>query len=217
MCRKARQSAHRDWPRFLPERLGASHQQCRPPSIAGVAQRVLIYGVTGSGKTTLAASLSERTGLPFHCIDDLTWEPGWVAVPSQEQRRRVAAICAQDSWIIDHGYNSWIDLVLARADLIVGLDYPRWRSLSRLIRRTLIRAIDHHEICNGNTESFRQVLSKDSIILWHFRSFANRRRYIREWQDDPEKPDVLRLTSPAATRRWLARQERAAQPTARAG
>jgi adenylate kinase family enzyme len=188
----------------------------QPRTIAGVAQRVLIYGVTGSGKTTLAARLSERTGLPFHCIDDLTWEPGWVPVPLVEQRRRVAAICAQDSWILDHGYSSWIDLVLARADLIVGLDYARWRSLSRLILRTASRAIDQRQICNGNTESFRQALSKNSIIVWHFRSFANKRRQIRKWQDDPEKPEVLRLTSPTATRRWLSRQRRAAQPMAEA-
>jgi adenylate kinase family enzyme len=198
-------TASNEWPR-----------QCRPLSIAGVAQRVLIYGVTGSGKTTLAARLSERTGLPFHCVDDLTWEPGWVPVPPEEQRRRIAAICAQDSWILDHGYSSWIDLVLARADLVVGLDYPRWRSLSRLVLRTLSRAIDHREICNGNAESFRQALSKNSIIVWHFQSFANKRRHIREWQDDPLKPELLRLTSPAATRRWIATQGRATQPMSRA-
>jgi adenylate kinase family enzyme len=181
-----------------------------------VSHRVLIYGVTGSGKTTLASRLSEQTGLPFRCVDDLTWEPGWVPVPPEEQRRRIAAICAQDSWILDHGYSSWIDLVLARADLIVGLDYPRWRSLSWLILRTLRRAIDQREICNGNTESFRQAFSKHSIIVWHFQSFANKRRRIAEWQNDPEKPEVLRLTSPAATRRWLAIQGQGTQPLGRA-
>jgi predicted kinase len=59
-----------------------------------MADRVLIYGVTGSGKTTMARQVAERTGLRWHSVDDLTWEPGWVSVPTDEQRRRIAEICA---------------------------------------------------------------------------------------------------------------------------
>lgn len=167
---------------------------------------MLIYGVTGSGKTTLAQQVAERTGLPFHSVDDLTWEPGWVEVPAAEQRRRIAVICAGERWILDSGYSKWLDLVLARADLIVALDYPRWRSLARLARRTLARSIDRRQICNGNTESLRQMLSRDSILLWHFRSFARKRARMRAWaaRAHPDGPAVIRLRTPAATRRWLA-------------
>jgi adenylate kinase family enzyme len=170
----------------------------------GVADRILIYGVTGSGKSTLAAEVAERTGLPWHPVDDLTWEPGWVAVPGDVQRERLAAICAGEQWVLDSAYSSWIDLVMARAELIVALDYPRWRSLSRLVRRTLRRNLDHRPICNGNTESLRQTFSRDSIIVWHFRSFAAKRDRMRAWAADPPGPGVVRLTSPAAARRWLA-------------
>jgi len=165
----------------------------------------MIYGVTGSGKTTLAAQISERTGLPWYPVDDMTWEPGWVAVPAQEQRGRIEAVCAKEQWILDHGYSSWLDLVLARVEVIVALDYPRWLSLGRLLRRTLLRNLDRRPICNGNTESFRQTFSRDSIIVWHFQSFARKCDRIREWESDPPVGvQVVRLTSPAATRRWLA-------------
>lgn len=163
-----------------------------------------MYGVTGSGKTTMAAEISERTGLPWHSVDDLTWEPGWVQVPVDEQRRRIAAICAGERWILDTAYGAWREIPLARTELIVALDYPRWVSLGRLLWRTLRRAVDGRPICNGNTESFRQAFSRDSIIGWHFSSFARKRARIRVWAVDPPVPAVVRLTSPRAARRWLA-------------
>ncbi len=169
--------------------------------------RIVVYGVTGSGKSTLAAALAARTGLPWHSIDDLTWERGWVPVSADEQRRRVAEICAGDRWIIDTAYSQWLDVPLARAEVIVALDYPRWLSLSRLVRRTVRRALDHQPVCNGNTESWRQVFSRDSIIVWHFRSFGRKRARIRSWSaTSPSKACVVHLTSPQAAARWLESQ-----------
>jgi adenylate kinase family enzyme len=166
-------------------------------------RRILIYGVTGSGKTTLAARLAAITGLPWHSVDELTWEPGWVEVPVEEQRRRIAAICAGEQWILDSAYGTWREIPLARAELIVGLDYPRWFSLQRLLRRTVARALDGRLICNGNRESLRQALSRDSIIWWHVTSFARKRRRIRRWSRDPAGPPVVRLTSARDTEAWL--------------
>jgi adenylate kinase family enzyme len=170
-----------------------------------VADRILVYGVTGTGKSTLAAQLAGRTGLPWHSVDDLTWEPGWTPVPEGKQRQRIAEICAGERWILDTAYGTWLDVPLARAQLIVGLDFPRWVSLGRLLWRTLWRMIDHNEICNGNTESLRQAFSRDSIVVWHFRSFARKRGRIRAWVVSPPgaAEQVVRLTSPRASRRWL--------------
>ena len=163
----------------------------------------MVYGVTGSGKTTIARQIAARTGLPWHEVDYLTWEPGWVIVPADEQRRRIAAICVGERWILDTAYGAWLEVPLERVELIVALDYPRWLSLWRLLRRTLLRNLDHKPICNGNTESLRQTFSRNSIILWHFQSFARKRDRIRAWEADESGFDVVRLTSPAAARRWL--------------
>ena len=107
-------------------------------------------------------------------------------------------------WVLDSAYSSWIDVVLDRVELIVALDYPRWRSLGRLIWRTLQRNLDHQTVCNGNTESLRQTFSRDSIVVWHFKSFARKRARMRAWAAEPSGPKVVRLTSPAAAWAWLA-------------
>ncbi len=169
-----------------------------------MAARVLVYGVTGSGKTTFARKMAERTGLPWHAVDDLTWEPGWVEVPADEQRRRIEQICAGERWILDAAYGKWLDVPLARAELIVALDYPRWLSLGRLVRRTILRSVDRRPVCNGNTESFRLAFSRESIVGYHFKSFARKRARIRAWAADPRGPQVVRFSSPSAARHWLA-------------
>jgi adenylate kinase family enzyme len=172
--------------------------------VTSTPERIVVYGVTGSGKSTLAARIAERAGLPYVSADDLTWEPGWVPVPDEEQRRRVADVCAGERWVLDAAYGRWKDVVLARTQLIVGLDYPRWLSLGRLVRRTAVRSVTRERICNGNVESFRQMFSADSIIRWHFSSFARKRATIRAWAAASPGPEVVRLTSPRETRRWLA-------------
>lgn len=169
------------------------------------ARRVLIYGVTGSGKTTLAEKLSAVTLLPWYSVDDITWEPGWVEVANDEQRRRISEICAQPEWILDTAYGRWRDIPLSRAELILALDYPRWVSLRRLLRRTAARCWDRTPICNGNTESLSAAFGPDSIIRWHFRSFSRKRNRIKQWMGQNDGPRVIRLTSPRETNAWLAR------------
>ncbi|WP_239162645.1 AAA family ATPase [Paractinoplanes rishiriensis] len=165
--------------------------------------RVLVYGVTGSGKTTLARQLGERLGVPWHPADDLAWEPGWVLVPNEVQRRRVAAICAGERWILDNAYGSWTDIPLRRADLVIGLDYPRWLSLGRLLRRCAHNLVRRTPVCNGNVETWRQTFSPDSIVVWHFKSFKRRRRRMRQWQAELSEPRILLFRSPGAVTAWL--------------
>lgn len=174
-------------------------------------RRILVYGVTGSGKTTLAGRIAAATGLPWHSVDDeVGWLPGWVERPAQDQRRLVARLVAQPQWVLDSAYGKWLDLVLPRTELVVALDYPRWLSLARLLRRTVRRAVTREQVCNGNTESWREVLSRDSILAWHFRSYARKRARIQAWQRDPGAPQLVRLRSPGQTERWLAGLPRAA-------
>ncbi len=172
------------------------------------ARRVLFYGVTGSGKTTAASRFAEISGLPLHLVDELTWLPRWVEVPDEEQRRRVEAICASDEWILDTAYGRWLDVPLKRVELIVGLDYPRLVSLGRLIRRSLMRIIDKKPVCNGNFETWANLVSSDSIIRWHFSSFSRKRSRMRSWSDEPGGSVVLLFRRPRDLDRWLHDQSR---------
>jgi adenylate kinase family enzyme len=183
----------------------------RAPQDGQPARRILVYGVTGSGKSVLARRISDLLGLELVLADELCWLPGWVQRTEEEQRRLLTEVCEREAWVLDSAWGVWTDVALARAELVVALDYPRWLSLARLLRRTAVRVVDRRPICNGNTETVRQSLSRDSIVAWHFRSFASKRRRIEEWEADPDVPPVLRMRHPRETEAWLAGLQRAGE------
>jgi adenylate kinase family enzyme len=162
-----------------------------------VATRIVLHGVTGSGKTTLARRLATGRGVPFLEGDSVGWLPGWRQRDPDEQRGLVADFVVQDAWVIDSAWSVWADLVLARADLLVVLDLPRHVSFARLLRRTLRRLRTRERVCNGNVETWGKALSRDSIVLWHFRSWESKRSRAREWAADPQAPPVVLLRSAA--------------------
>lgn len=182
----------------------------RPRNPAAAPSRVLFYGVTGSGKSSAARAYAARTGLPeFSADDDIGWLPGWRQPSTEEQRKLAARIVAQDRWVLDSAYGVWRDLVVPRAELIVGLDYPRWLSLLRLTRRSLRRVIAREEVCNGNRETFGRLVAPDSIIVWHFRSFSRKRRVMRELEKAPGGSEVVIFRHPREFEAWLGRLPKA--------
>jgi hypothetical protein len=97
-------------------------------------------------------------------------------MPVENQIAHFDALTRTEAWILDAAYGHWRDLALARADLVVALDYARLTSLVRLIRRTAARIVRREEVCNGNRETFRgAVLARDGILWWHSRSFRRKR------------------------------------------
>lgn len=175
--------------------------------------RVLFYGVTGSGKSSAAQAYAAASGLPeFSADDDIGWLPGWQQRGVDEQREIAADVAARDHWVLDSAYGAWRDIVVPRAELVVALDYPRWLSLSRLVRRSVRRVIAKEQVCNGNTETLGRLFARDSIFYWHFNSFARKRRVFREWQFNPGMPPVLVFRRPADLNDWLAQVPAAARP-----
>ena len=100
-------------------------------------RRVLVIGSGGAGKSTLAARIGERTGLPVVHLDALYWRPGWEPTPPGEWAARVAALCARDAWVMDGNYGGTLDARLAACDTVIFLDLPRAVCLARVVRRWL--------------------------------------------------------------------------------
>jgi adenylate kinase family enzyme len=169
-------------------------------------RRVAVIGGSCTGKTTTSRALAAKLGVPHVELDALHHEPGWQEASADVLRARVqeALAAAPDGWVVDGNYHGKIGtLVLERADTVVFLDLSFWLTLRRVVWRTLSRIVTREELWNGNRESLRLALSRDSIIWW---VVTQHRRYREKWPPRYEAfPHlrVVRLHSPREVRDFL--------------
>jgi adenylate kinase family enzyme len=150
--------------------------------------------------------LAERLGFAHVELDALSWGPNWTMRPDDVFRAAVVAAAAGDCWVIDGNYSRSRDIVWARADTVVWLDYSFARVFTRLLWRTLRRAFTREELWHGNRESLRMsFLSRESILLWAIKTHRRRRREYSELLARPEdrRLIVVRLCCPREASRWL--------------
>ncbi len=169
-------------------------------------QRLLVLGTTGSGKTTLAATLAGRLGAPHIELDSLYWGPNWTPYPPEQFRADVAAAVAGERWVMDGNYSQVRDLVWPRAQTVIWLDFPLTVVYPRLLRRTLGRWLRREWLWQTNRERLRLQFTRDSLFLWAWTSSRRRRvEYPRLFQQ-PEYAHlhILIFRSPRALARWLA-------------
>jgi adenylate kinase family enzyme len=172
-------------------------------------RRVSVVGTSGSGKSTLGAALAKRLGADFLELDSVYHQPGWVPLPRDEFRSRVAAAVAGERWVIDGNYSSNVrDLIWARADTVVWLDLPKRTVMRRIIWRTLGRVARRKELWNGNRERWRNLFALDkdeSVIVWAWQTHTrNRSRYAAAMADSANgRLHFVRLKKPGEVRRFL--------------
>lgn len=167
-------------------------------------RRVLVAGVSGTGKTTLAARIAILTGGLHTEIDSLFHGPNWV--PRPEFLDGIRAFIAADSWTTEWQYSSARQVLAERADLLVWLDLPFMRvTLPRVIRRTIRRRVHREKLWNGNVEAPISTLltDREHIVRW---AISTRRKYDEQVPLlELQHPHlvVVRLRSQHEVERWL--------------
>ena len=169
-------------------------------------KRVSVIGGSCTGKTTLSRELARRLGVPHIELDALHHDAGWQEAPAEVLQARVdaALAAAPDGWVVDGNYHGKIGTsVVGRADTVVLLDLPQRVALRRVLWRTASRVVTGKELWNGNRETLRNALSRDSIIWWVIRQHST---YEKKWMPRLAAltdVSVVRLRSPREVRSWV--------------
>lgn len=127
-------------------------------------QKILIVGISGTGKTHLANKLGEITGLPVINLDSIFWKPNWEEEAEDVVEAKISNCIKQDKWIIEGYVEPLAKERVAAADEVIYLDYSGFAAA----RGGFMRALKHRktprpEMPAGNTDGFGYKFFKSLI------------------------------------------------------
>jgi adenylate kinase family enzyme len=171
-------------------------------------KRIVVIGVTSSGKSTLAETLARRFDMDFIELDALHWEPGWQEAPLEVFRTRVEKAIEAERWSVAGNYSVVRDLIWPKAQAVIWLDYPFMTVFWQLTRRTFKRWWTKEVLWGTNVEPFFvhfKLWSQDSLFHWLFKTYWRRKREIPELfsQAKYSHLELIRFTHPKETANWL--------------
>lgn len=109
------------------------------PPLESLGRRIAIMGPTNAGKSTLAAAISKKLGIPAIHLDQFRHLPDtdWQVRPDAEFHALHDAAILEPEWVIEGNYSVLMPQRFARATGIIVIDDHYIRRLGRYLRRTL--------------------------------------------------------------------------------
>lgn len=138
-------------------------------------KRVAVFGKPGSGKSTLSKRLAATTGLPFHPLDAILYQPSGEQIDRETFDTLHQEILNQEHWIIDgFGPLGLFFQRLEQADTLVYIDLPYVTSYWLVTKRLLQSLIKKPE---GWPEG-------SSVLSGTLNSYRTLKRCPQFWNDD---------------------------------
>ncbi|MBV9930015.1 MAG: hypothetical protein JO013_03615 [Alphaproteobacteria bacterium] len=162
-------------------------------------ERVLVIGSPGAGKSTFAAAIARRTGLPLVHLDQHYWRAGWIEPDAATWLRQVEGLAAGERWVMDGNYGGTLSPRLERADTVLWLDFPMWLCLARIVRRSLVH---HGRTRPAMAEGCPERLSWK--FLFHTARFPWNSRHRVVAKLAGFRGTLVHLRRPRDAARWLA-------------
>lgn len=128
-------------------------------------RRIVIFGRSGSGKSTFAMKLGKNLKLPVYHLDKYFFLENWVPRNYEEFLKIQKCLVKNDSWIIDGNNSKSLEIRYKKADLVLYFNYPRFLCYWRVFKRLFFKDPTIKDRAFGCNETIRFELLK---YMWGF-------------------------------------------------
>lgn len=164
--------------------------------------RVIIFGASGTGKTTLCRKIAEKCHLEALHLDSIYWKKNWEHIDKEEFDIKMKDFFTQhEKWVIDGNYtnNRHFEKRLELADTIIFLDFGLQVSLHGIVERaTRYKHRNRSDMAEGCIEGI------DQEFLHYVATFEKKghkiQAIIKEYEN---KKNVLVFHSRESLNEWL--------------
>lgn len=127
--------------------------------------RIVIVGISGTGKSACGKRLAENTRLPLHHMDAIIWSPHWIETPEDRIRSALSGISRTDKWIVEGWVDTYSKDIMQQSDIILYLDYPGWLAAWGGVQRWwAYKGKKRPEMPEGCTEGFDLGFLRDMLL-----------------------------------------------------
>ncbi len=125
-------------------------------------ERIIIFGFSGGGKSTLARKMGEILGIEPTHFDRLHWLPNWVESTREYKREMIKPVLERDKWIIEGNYcHIYWQERLELADTVIFIDVNRFTCLWQAWKRSRVyKGKTRPDMGEGCTEKFDLEFAK---------------------------------------------------------
>ena len=157
-------------------------------------KRINVVGTSASGKSTFSKALAQQLKVDYIELDELFWLDDWVESSDQEFFKKLQEKINQapEGYVIDGNYTRTQNIKWKQIDTIIWLDLPFHINFYRSVKRALHRVFTQQPlwINSNNTESFKSLLSRDSIVFWMVKTHRKNREKYLKILNDPQYSDI---------------------------
>lgn len=122
--------------------------------------RVMIFGLPGSGKSTFATKLAQHLNLPIFHLDKHFYIENWIERDYQEFLDIQQHFVDQPKWVIDGNAMQSLEMRFQKADTAIYFHFPVFVCLWRILKRVFQKAWHIPDLAEGCTKSVRFKLIK---------------------------------------------------------
>ncbi len=147
-------------------------------------KKINVVGTSASGKSTFSKALAQKLNLTYIELDDLFWLDDWEQASNDLffEKLKNQIDLAENGYVIDGNYSRSQPIKWKEIDTIIWLDLPFHLNLFRSLKRALSRVLSKRRLWKSlnNTESFKTMLSKESIVWWMIKTHKkNQQKYLK--------------------------------------